>query len=59
MTHFQKTASTMDMDDCALIMDKVRCMERLVRQETIKMNEEITLEINHEWEDWNVVCQTG
>ena len=58
MTHFQKTASIMDMDDCALIMDKVRCMERLVRQETIKMNEEITLEINHEWEDWNVICQT-
>ena len=27
MTHFQKTASTMDMDDCALIMDKVRCMK--------------------------------
>ena len=58
MTHFQKTASTMDMDDSALIMDMMRCMERLVRQETIKMNEEITLEINHEWEDWNVVCQT-
>ena len=58
MTHFQKTALTMDMDDSALIMDKVRCMERLVRQETIKINEEITLEINHEWEDWNVICQT-
>ena len=48
----------MDMDDCALIMDKVRCMERLVLQDTIKMNEEITLEISHEWEDWNVICQT-
>ena len=58
MTHFQKTASTMDMDDSALIMDMMRCMERLVGQETIKMNEEITLEINHEWEDWNVICQT-
>ena len=58
MTHFQKTASTMDMDDCALIMDKVRCMERLVRQETIKMNEEITMENTHEWKDWNVICQT-
>ena len=58
MTYFQKTASTMDMDDSALIMDKVRCMERLVLQDTIKMNEDITLEISHEWEDWNVICQT-
>ena len=49
MTHFQKTASTMDMDDSALIMDMMRCMERLVGQETIKMNEEITMENTHEY----------
>ena len=24
----------------------------------IKMNEEITLENDHEWEDWNVIYQT-
>ena len=39
----------MDMDDSALIMDMMRCMERLVGQETIKMNEEITMENTHEY----------
>ena len=47
----------MDMDDSALIMDKARYMERLVGQETIKMNEEITMENTYEWKDWNVIDQ--